>query len=114
MLVDVRLSGFYYCPHHPHGKIPEYAVDCFCRKPRPGLLQKAALEHEIDLASSWLVGDILHDIEAGNRAGCRTVLIDNGNEAEWDLSPRRQPEFIVKNVYEAALTITRESLVDRI
>jgi D,D-heptose 1,7-bisphosphate phosphatase len=72
MRVDIHLSGFYYCPHHPQGKIPKYAVDCYCRKPQPGLFQKAALEHQIDLASSWLVGDILHDIEAGNRAGCRT------------------------------------------
>ena len=105
----VHLSGFYYCPHHPEGNVPKYSVECSCRKPQPGMLQKAALEHRINLASSWLVGDILNDVEAGNRAGCRTVLVDNGNETEWVMNPRRQPGFIVKNLYEAASTIVRES-----
>lgn len=110
---DIPLTGFYYCPHHPDGTIPEYALNCSCRKPQPGLLQRAAREHDIDLASSWLVGDILNDIEAGKRAGCRAILIDNGNETEWELSPVRQPDFVVKNLYEAALTITHESLLER-
>ena len=57
-----------------------------------------------------MVGDILNDIEAGNRAGCRTVLIDNGNETEWVMNPRRHPGFTVKNLHEAATTIVRESL----
>jgi D-glycero-D-manno-heptose 1,7-bisphosphate phosphatase len=110
---EVQLSGFYYCPHHPAGNIPQYSVVCSCRKPQPGLLQKAALEHRINLAASWLVGDILNDVEAGNRAGCRTVLIDNGNETEWVLNPRRHPDFMVKNLYEAAATIVRESPQER-
>ena len=109
----VRLSGFYYCPHHPRGNVPKYSVECSCRKPQPGMLQKAALEHRINLASSWLVGDILNDIEAGNRAGCRTVLVDNGNETEWILNPRRHPGFTVKNLFEAASTIVRESLQEQ-
>ncbi len=105
----IHLTGFYYCPHHPQGNVPQYAVECACRKPQPGMLQKAALEHRINLASSWMVGDILNDVEAGNRAGCRTVLIDNGNETEWEMSPRRHPGFIVKNLAEAASIIIRES-----
>lgn len=109
----IHLTGFYYCPHHPQGKVPGYAVDCSCRKPQPGMIQKAAVEHRFDLASSWVVGDILNDVEAGSRAGCRTVLIDNGNETEWDLTPLRQPGYIVKNLFEAALIITRKGLVER-
>jgi D-glycero-D-manno-heptose 1,7-bisphosphate phosphatase len=105
-IVEIRLAGFYYCPHHPHGSIPRYAVECVCRKPQPGMLQKAALEHRINLASSWMVGDILNDIEAGNRAGCRTVLIDNGNETEWVMNRHRHPDFIVKTLYEAAVIIS--------
>ncbi len=112
-VAGIRLTGFYYCPHHPHGSIPQYAVECSCRKPQPGMLQKASLEHRINLASSWLVGDILNDVEAGNRAGCRTVLIDNGNETEWELTPRRHPGFTVKNLYEAAAIIAREGLPER-
>lgn len=109
----IHLDGFYHCPHHPQGRVPQYAIECSCRKPQPGLIHKAAREHRVDLACSWLVGDILNDVEAGNRAGCRTVLIDNGNETEWDLTSLRQPGFIVKNLYEAALTITRQSLLEQ-
>ena len=109
-IAGIQLTGFYYCPHHPRGSVPKYAVECSCRKPQPGLLQKAALQHRINLASSWLVGDILHDVEAGNRAGCRTVLVDNGNETEWEMNPRRHPGFIAKNLFEAAAFIARKSL----
>jgi histidinol-phosphate phosphatase family protein len=76
----VRLDGFYWCPHHPQGRVPAYAVACGCRKPAPGLLVSAAEELGLDLAGSWMVGDILDDIEAGRRAGCRTILLDNAHE----------------------------------
>ena len=98
----VSLAGFYYCPHHPQGSVAGYDVACACRKPRDGLLRTAAREQGIDLTRSWMVGDILHDVEAGRRAGCRTVLIDNGNETEWELSPQRQPHFTASDLTEAA------------
>lgn len=101
----LALDGFYYCPHHPDGGVASYAADCHCRKPMPGLLLKAAHEHGIDLQSSWMIGDILHDVEAGNRAGCRTVLIDNGNETEWRLGPRRVPTRMAPDLYTAAMLI---------
>src|SRR5690348_8254845 len=72
----VSLAGIYYCPHHPEGAVPELALRCDCRKPRPGMLLRAAAELHLDLANSWFVGDILDDVEAGNRAGCRTILVD--------------------------------------
>jgi histidinol-phosphate phosphatase family protein len=99
------LTGFYYCPHHPEGRVAPYAVVCHCRKPLPGLIYRAALEHDIDLSQSWLVGDILDDIEAGRRAGCGTVLIDNGHETEWVLTPTRQPDFVAADLSEAARVI---------
>ncbi len=104
----LNLDGFYYCPHHPLGSVVRLAVDCFCRRPQPGLLLKAANDHEIDLRSSWMIGARLHDIEAGNRAGCRTLLIDNGNETEWRLGPRRIPTRIVPDLYAAALMVASE------
>ncbi len=111
----VPLDGFYYCPHHPDGIIPEYAIECSCRKPEPGMLRKAARELDIDLKQSWMTGDILNDIEAGNRAGCRTVLIDNGNETEWETSSYdRQPDFIVTNLLEAAQAILTDKSVRKI
>jgi histidinol-phosphate phosphatase family protein len=91
----VTLTDFYYCPHHPLGSIARYAVACGCRKPEPGLLFRAARDHDIDLGHSWFVGDILNDIEAGRRAGCRTILVHNGGETEWLLTPGRQPHYTV-------------------
>lgn len=103
------LDGFYYCPHHPLGTISHYALACACRKPAPGMLLRAAREHGIDLRASWMVGDILNDVEAGNRAGCRTLLIDNGNEHEWRLGPRRLPTRIAPDLYSAAQLISQHS-----
>jgi D-glycero-D-manno-heptose 1,7-bisphosphate phosphatase len=104
--LGVPLDGFYYCPHHPSGTVPRYAVPCSCRKPEPGLVRRAAREHRVDLGRSWFVGDILDDVEAGHRAGCRTVLIDNGNETEWRRSPLRWPDLVADDLAEAARLIT--------
>jgi D-glycero-D-manno-heptose 1,7-bisphosphate phosphatase len=104
-VAELSLSGFYYCPHLPDGSVPAYAIECNCRKPRPGLLQQAARDHAIDLTQSWFIGDILHDVEAGRAAGCRTILIDNGNETEWQLSPQRLPHHVVADLQEAAQII---------
>jgi len=101
----VALSGFHYCPHHPEGVIGRYAVPCTCRKPMPGMLLRAASELDIDLSRSWMIGDILHDVEAGRRAGCQTVLIDNGNETEWKVSPLRTPHLSAPDLYTAATMI---------
>ncbi len=98
----IILNGFYYCPHHPEGKIKAYAVQCDCRKPLPGLFLGAAKELNIDLSASWMIGDILHDVEAGNRAGCQTILIDNGNETEWQSGPYRTPAYMAASINAAA------------
>jgi histidinol-phosphate phosphatase family protein len=104
----VILDGFYYCPHSPDGAISRYAIRCTCRKPMPGMLLQAARDHGIDLLHSWMIGDILHDVEAGRRAGCRTVLIDNGNETEWKSSELRTPHFTAPDLYVAAQLIAAE------
>jgi histidinol-phosphate phosphatase family protein len=107
MLSDegIALAGFYACPHaaSPDPKRP----NCLCRKPAPGLLRQGAQAHAVDLRRSWMVGDILHDVEAGRRAGCRTVLMDVGNETEWHLSPLREPHHRCRNLLEAAHTIVQ-------
>lgn len=95
------LEAFYYCPHLPHG-------GCACRKPASGLLERAAHEQAVSLARSWMVGDILDDIEAGRRAGCRTVLVDNGNETEWRTSEKRRPDLVACNLRHAAELILAE------
>ena len=69
------LDGLEYCPHHPEGVRPSYALECACRKPAPGMLLRAARKHGVNLSASWMVGDIEADVEAGRRAGARTVLV---------------------------------------
>lgn len=93
-----HLAGFYCCPHGPD-------EGCGCRKPLPGMLLRAAAEHQLDLAASWMIGDILDDVEAGARAGCRTILIDNGNETLWLRSPLRTPTWIASDLDAAAQLI---------
>ena len=69
------LDGVYYCLHSPDGLVKELRVTCDCRKPKPGLLLKAAKERDIDLRRSFFVGDGLTDMEAGKEAGCKTILV---------------------------------------
>jgi D,D-heptose 1,7-bisphosphate phosphatase len=109
----VPLAGLYYCPHHPEGPVARYATACACRKPAPGLLLHAAREHGVDLARSWMIGDILHDVEAGRRAGCRTVLLDVGNETEWDVVPSRLPDVVAGNLLDAARLIVGAAAAGR-
>ena len=103
--LGVPLAGFYYCPHHPAGVVAGYAVTCDCRKPAPGLVRRAAADLGLDVGRSWFIGDILDDVEAGRRAGCRTVLVDNGNETEWRRSPDREPHFRAPDLAGAARVI---------
>ena len=99
-----RVDGVYVCPHYPEGVVESLTVSCNCRKPRPGMLLQAAAEHDIDLSRSWLIGDILHDVEAGNRAGCRTVLL-TGGETEWVRGPYRTPDVTVTGFGNAVRAI---------
>jgi len=74
---EAFLDGDYYCLHHPEAKIEALKVDCECRKPKPGLLLRAAKELGLDLSQSWMIGDGLTDVKTGKAAGCRTVLLGN-------------------------------------
>ena len=73
-----RLDGIYYCPHHPEVGAPAYRKHCTCRKPSPGMLERARDEMGIDLAASYMIGDTVKDVEAGHRAGTTTVLVLTG------------------------------------
>jgi D-glycero-D-manno-heptose 1,7-bisphosphate phosphatase len=66
------ISEIYYCPH-------DISAKCSCRKPQPGMLRRAAREHSLNLNASWMIGDSVTDVEAGDNAGCRTVLLTSGN-----------------------------------
>lgn len=71
----VKIDAAYYCFHHKKGIVPEYAIDCDCRKPKPGMLLRAAKDLDIDLAASFMIGDKESDLEAGLNAGCRGVAL---------------------------------------
>jgi D-glycero-D-manno-heptose 1,7-bisphosphate phosphatase len=71
------LDAFYFCPHHPQATLPEYRVECDCRKPRHGSLLRAAREQDLDLAASFMVGDRITDVICGQGAGCQTVLLQS-------------------------------------
>ena len=77
------IDGLFFCPHHPHsgyeGEIKELKIECECRKPKPGMLLKAAEKYNIDLSNSWMIGDGENDIKAGKAAGCKTILLGDGN-----------------------------------
>lgn len=98
----VALAGIYVCPHAPG---ESGRASCLCRKPSPGLLHQAAVALRLDLAQSWIVGDILDDVEAGRRVGCRSVLLDVGNETEWRLTPLRTPHHRCADLLAAARII---------
>lgn len=73
------IDGLYYCPHHPdrgyEGEVEALKIDCDCRKPKPGMLIKASQDFNIDLSSSWMIGDGKNDVGAGKAAGCNTLRI---------------------------------------
>lgn len=99
---EIQIDGYYFCPHHPAGKIPEFSIDCNCRKPAPGMILKAAIDLQVDTKKSWMIGDILNDVEAGNKAGCKTILLDIGNETEWAEANFRKPTYVASDFLKAA------------
>ena len=97
----VIVSDYGWCTHRPAGMRTAGMEPCACRKPRAGLLLEAATAHGIVLEESWMIGDILDDIEAGTRAGCRTILVDRGNETRWRAGRLRTPRAIVYEFSDA-------------
>ncbi len=103
------LDGAYYCRHHTKGIVPEFSVDCDCRKPKPGLLLQAAAEHGIDLSRSFIIGDKVSDTEAGFRAGCaRACLVRTGHGQE-EILPEKENLYEAPSIREAAALLLRES-----
>jgi D-glycero-D-manno-heptose 1,7-bisphosphate phosphatase len=96
-----HLDGIYYCPHHPdHGVYP-YKQVCECRKPHPGLLKRAHRDLEIDLARSFMIGDKATDVEAGKRAGTKTVFVRSGRGKEEEKKIDGEPNHIAKDLSDA-------------
>ena len=80
-----RIDAIYYCPHHPQGTVARYAVACECRKPKPGLLEQAAREFNIERAQSFLIGDKDGDLEAATAFGVRGIKFDASSQSLVDV-----------------------------
>ena len=100
------IDGYYFCPHHPAYSTGSHGKSCACRKPQAGMLLKAANDFPLDLASSYLIGDKLADVEAGLNAGCRPILVRTGYGAA---ESAKLPADIA--VYDDLLTAVR-AIVD--
>lgn len=99
------LNDIFFCPHHPHkgylGEVPELKIDCDCRKPKIGMLQRAADKYNIDLTQSWYVGDTTIDIQTGINAGMRTILVktgEAGKDGKYDVVPTSEKENLLEAV----------------
>jgi D-glycero-D-manno-heptose 1,7-bisphosphate phosphatase len=102
---DAHIDAIYYCPHHPTAGIGVYKIDCNCRKPKPGLLERAARELNLDLRQSFVVGDKPADLQAGGAVGCRTILVRTGYglESEQELAGgESQPDHVADDLLAAA------------
>ncbi|MBI3378872.1 MAG: HAD-IIIA family hydrolase [Nitrospirae bacterium] len=98
------LNDIYFCPHHPDkgypGENPDFKIDCDCRKPKTGMISKAVKEYNVDVESSWFIGDRTADIQTGKNAGMKTILVRTGNagkDGKFEVSS----DYIFDNIGDA-------------
>lgn len=105
-----RLDAVYYCLHHPEALLQEYRVACNCRKPKSGLLQRAAEELGIDLGASYMIGDGLTDVLAGKAVGCTTIFLGNRKCETCSVMEERgaRPDFMATDLWDAVQHIQRK------
>lgn len=111
------IDGIYYCPHHPTAGNSKHTIECDCRKPATGLMDRAARDLDIDLKQSFMVGDKWSDIELGHRAGARSILVRSGFAPD-DAGNKRpphveDPDFTAHDLAEAADWIIEQKGQDR-
>lgn len=110
---DARLDAIYYCAHHPNAGEGPYRQDCDCRKPRPGLINLATRDFEIDLASSWMVGDRYSDVQLAHNANVRSALVLSGyGRGEWEYHRANweyQPDLVRENLLEVVTAVINMS-----
>jgi len=106
---NARLDAIFYCAHHPTVGEPPYRAECNCRKPKPGLVHRAATELDVDLEQSWMIGDRYSDIELAHNAGLRSAFVLSGyGRGEWEhqrMNWKHQPDLVAENLLEAVEAI---------
>lgn len=98
----ISIAAIYYCPFHPTEGIGRYRCDSPLRKPKPGMILRAAAQHGIELAASFAIGDKASDIMAGQAAGCRTILARKGSRGHTEEGSAARPDFLAADLVEAA------------
>ena len=106
---DTSIDAFYVCPHHPTDGEGEYLLECDCRKGNPGMLLQAAEDMGVDLKHSWMVGDKAADIEAGGRAGCRSILVETGYGDVDNVLALYPDSLIASDIFGAVKEIITQS-----
>jgi D-glycero-D-manno-heptose 1,7-bisphosphate phosphatase len=111
------IDKFYYCPHHPTEGKGIYLQNCNCRKPKPGMLLQAALDFDIELADSYMVGDTYRDMEAAKKVGVKGILVKTGygRELLQEIGPdavtvENKPDFVAEDILDAVKWIMRDRL----
>ena len=108
-LENAQLDAIYYCAHHPTVGEPPYRFDCYCRKPKPGLIDCAAKDFEIDREASWMIGDRYSDVELARNAGLHSAFVLSGyGRGEWEYQRqawKHEPDVVCENLLEAVKTI---------
>jgi D-glycero-D-manno-heptose 1,7-bisphosphate phosphatase len=104
-----KLDAIYYCAHHPSVGEPPYRFDCDCRKPKPGLISRAAQDFDIDIKGSWMVGDRYSDIELARNAGLKSAFVLSGyGRGEWEhqrMNWSQEPDLVAENLLDAVHAI---------
>lgn len=110
MRLGAKIDAFYFCPHHPNADLPRYRMRCGCRKPGAGMLRRASRELKLNLKKSWMVGDSLIDVVAGQRVGARTVLVKTGpGHARLDAVYEAKPDRTARDLSAASKIIGKSS-----
>src|SRR5690606_33075069 len=100
-----NLDAMYYCPHLPDGTVPEFTLNCQCRKPEIGLILEAQKKFDIDLHQSFMVGDKATDVDAGHNAGCKSILLKTGygeKVLSCDYQYLPKADYIAADIVDAA------------
>ncbi len=106
-----KIDKFYFCPHHPNANLKEYRKVCECRKPSPGMILEAAKDFNIDLKESWMIGDMITDIVAGKKAGCKTIMVKSKQNDKIIETGKEfdsvEPDYKTESLYDSLKIILK-------
>jgi D-glycero-D-manno-heptose 1,7-bisphosphate phosphatase len=111
--INAHIDAFFYCPHHADATVKEYRVDCDCRKPRPGMLRRAEKKLDLDLKSSYIIGDLTADMEMGRQNGLYSILVKTGHGMDTLDHLNKQglmPDAVADNLLDAVQKIYQQTI----